>query len=82
MSLMFIILMGKENYFFLWSQAAEGIGATCPDVEQTCCVMSQNGRIGRQTPQHYEVLEGLESGERVVTSGYEAFKDNEVLVLT
>ena len=38
-------------------------------------------RIGRQNPQHYEVLEGLEPGERVVTSGYEAFKDNEVLVL-
>ena len=38
-------------------------------------------RIGRQNPQHYEVLEGLEPGERVVTSGYEAFKDNEVLVM-
>jgi HlyD family secretion protein len=38
-------------------------------------------RIGRQNPQYYEVLEGLEPGERVVTSGYEAFKDNEVLVL-
>jgi len=37
-------------------------------------------RIGRQNPQHYEVLEGLEPGERIVTSGYEAFKDNEVLV--
>ena len=39
----------------------------------------RNIRIGRQNPQHYEVLEGLEPGERVVTSGYEAFKDNEVL---
>ena len=38
-------------------------------------------RIGRQNPQYYEVLEGLEPGERMVTSGYEAFKDNEVLVL-
>ena len=38
-------------------------------------------RIGRQNPQFYEVLEGLEPGERVVTSGYEAFKDNEVLVM-
>jgi HlyD family secretion protein len=38
-------------------------------------------RIGRQNPQYYEVLEGLEPGERIVTSGYEAFKDNEVLVL-
>ena len=41
----------------------------------------RNIRIGRQNPQFYEVLEGLEPGERVVTSGYEAFKDNEVLVL-
>ena len=38
-------------------------------------------RIGRQNPQHYEILEGLDPGERVVTSGYEAFKDNEVLVI-
>ena len=41
----------------------------------------RNIRIGRQNPQHYEVLEGLEPDERVVTSGYEAFKDNEVLVI-
>ena len=41
----------------------------------------RNIRIGRQNPQHYEVLEGLEPGERVVTSGYEAFKDNEILVI-
>ena len=41
----------------------------------------RNIRISRQNPQHYEVLEGLEPGERVVTSGYEAFKDNEVLIL-
>ena len=38
-------------------------------------------RIGRQNPQYYEVLEGLEKGERVIVSGYEGFKDNEVLVL-
>jgi HlyD family secretion protein len=52
-------------------------------------VLSQDGskayrrniRIGRQNPQHYEILEGLEPGERVVTSGYEAFKDNEVLII-
>ena len=41
----------------------------------------RNIRIGRQNPQYYEVLEGLEPGERVVTSGYEAFKDKEVLVI-
>jgi HlyD family secretion protein len=38
-------------------------------------------RIGRQNPQYYEVLEGLEPGERVIVSGYEAYKDNEVLIL-
>ena len=38
-------------------------------------------RVGRQNPHHYEILECLEPGERVVTSGYEAFKDNEILVL-
>ena len=37
--------------------------------------------IARQNPQYYEVADGLEPGERVITSGYEAFKDNEVLVI-
>ena len=36
-------------------------------------------RIGRQNPQYYEVLEGLQKGEQVITSGYEAFKDYEQL---
>jgi HlyD family secretion protein len=51
-------------------------------------VVSQDGsqavkreiRIGRQNPQYYEVLEGLEPGERVIVSGYDNFGDNEVLV--
>lgn len=38
-------------------------------------------RIGRQNPQYYEVLEGLAPGDKVITSGYEAFKDNEVLII-
>ena len=37
-------------------------------------------RIGRQNPQYYEVLEGLEPGEKVITSGYDNFGNNEVLV--
>ena len=37
-------------------------------------------RIGRQNPQYYEVLEGLEPGERVITSGYETYGDSDVLV--
>ena len=37
-------------------------------------------RIGRQNPRYYEVLEGLEPGEKVITSGYDNFGDNEVLI--
>ncbi|MGN1256651.1 MAG: efflux RND transporter periplasmic adaptor subunit [Bacteroidaceae bacterium] len=37
--------------------------------------------IGRQNPQYYEVLDGLEPGERIIVSGYEAYRDSEVLVL-
>ena len=52
-------------------------------------VLSQDGRkayrrsirIGRQNPQYYEVEEGLAPGEQVITSGYEAFREREELVL-
>lgn len=37
-------------------------------------------RIGKQNPQYYEVIEGLQPGEEVVTSGYDLFGDNERLV--
>ena len=38
-------------------------------------------RIGRQNPQYYEVLEGLEPGEEVITSGYDNLGDNDCLIL-
>ena len=38
-------------------------------------------RIGRQNPQFYEVLEGLEPGEKVITSGYDNYGDNDILIL-
>ena len=38
-------------------------------------------RIGRQSDRHYEVLEGLEPGERVITSNYEVFNNAEELIL-
>lgn len=38
-------------------------------------------RVGRQNPQYYEVLEGLMPGEKVITSGYDSFGENEVLIL-
>jgi len=37
-------------------------------------------QLGRQNPTHFEVLGGLEPGERVVTSSYETFGDADRLV--
>ena len=38
-------------------------------------------KLGRKNTENYEVLEGLEPGDRVITSSYENFGNNEVLVL-
>lgn len=38
-------------------------------------------RLGRQNPQYYEVLEGLEPGERVIVNGYEAYGDAKALTI-
>lgn len=38
-------------------------------------------RIGRQNPQYYEVLEGLEPGEKVIVSSYDNFGDKDKLLL-
>lgn len=37
--------------------------------------------LGRKNPNHYEILDGLKSGDKVITSSYEAFGDKEVLQL-
>ena len=37
--------------------------------------------IGRQNPQQYEVLEGLQPGDRILISGYEKFGDAEQVML-
>ena len=38
-------------------------------------------KIGKQNPQYYQVIEGVEPGEKVITSGYEMYGDNERLIL-
>jgi len=30
--------------------------------------------LGRRNPEHVEVIDGLQTGERVIVSGYEAFQ--------
>lgn len=51
-------------------------------------VLNENGseaekrsiRIGKKNPQYYEVLEGLKPGEKVITSSYDLFGDNDRIV--
>jgi len=38
-------------------------------------------RIGRQNPQYYEVLEGLEPGEKVIISSYDNFGEKDELII-
>lgn len=41
----------------------------------------RNIRLGRQNPDSYEVLEGLEPGEKVIVNGYEAYGDASSLTI-
>lgn len=41
----------------------------------------RNIRLGRQNPNFYEVLDGLQTGDVVIISGYENFGDKDELVL-
>jgi HlyD family secretion protein len=40
----------------------------------------RNISVGRKNPKYYEVLEGLQPGEKVIVSGYETFGNNEKLI--
>ncbi len=43
--------------------------------------VKRNIKLGRQNPQVFEVLEGLQPGEQVISSSYDNFGDNDKLVL-
>jgi len=43
--------------------------------------LKRNISIGRKNPKYYEVLSGLQQGEKVIVSGYETFGKNEKLIL-
>lgn len=38
-------------------------------------------KLGRKNPENFEILEGLQPGDKVITSSYENFGNNEVLIL-
>lgn len=37
-------------------------------------------RLGRQNPRYVEIVEGLKDGDWVITSGYDAFRQNDILI--
>lgn len=43
--------------------------------------VKRNIKLGRKNSLHYEILEGLQPGDKVITSSYDNFGDNEILVL-
>ncbi|MDC6366939.1 MULTISPECIES: efflux RND transporter periplasmic adaptor subunit [Flavobacteriaceae] len=43
--------------------------------------IKRNIRLGKQNSRYYEVLEGLEAGEQIITSNYDSFGDAERIVL-
>ena len=62
---------------FFQSTGGQWVYVISPDQSMAT---RKNIRIGRQNPKNYEVLEGLEPGEKVITSSYEMFGENERLV--
>ncbi len=45
------------------------------------CAMKRKITIGKQNPMFYEIVSGLKPGEKIITSGYEIFGDNDKLIL-
>lgn len=63
---------------FYQSTGGQWIFVLSPDGSEA---YRRNIKIGKQNPQYYQVIEGLEPGEKVITSGYEMYGDNERLIL-
>ena len=70
------ILLAKGGFY----QATGGNWVFKLNEDGTTAV-KQELRIGRQNPEFYEVLSGLKPGDKVITSSYDNFGDNEVLEL-
>lgn len=49
--------------------------------QEGTAAVRRNVKLGRQNPKYYEVVEGLEPGDRVILSDYENFGDADKLLL-
>jgi HlyD family secretion protein len=70
------ILVGRGGFY----QSTGGQWIYVVDRRANSAI-KRNIRIGRQNPSFYEVLEGLEDGEEVITSGYDTFGNADKLIL-
>lgn len=50
-------------------------------LDQDNRAVKRNIKLGRKNTEHFEVLEGLQPGDKVITSSYENYGDIEVLLL-
>ncbi len=70
------LLLPKGSFF--QSTGGQWIFVVKPDSDEA---IKRSIRIGKQNSRYYEVLEGLEAGEKVITSNYDNFNEVEKIVL-
>nr|WP_297786396.1 efflux RND transporter periplasmic adaptor subunit [uncultured Allomuricauda sp.] len=70
------LLLPKGGFF--QSTGGQWVFVVGPDGNEA---IKRNVRLGKQNSRYYEVLEGLQPGEQVITSNYDSFGDAERIVL-
>jgi HlyD family secretion protein len=70
------LLLPKGSFF--QSTGGQWIFVVGPNGDEA---IKRTIRIGKQNSRYYEVLEGLQSGEQVITSNYDTFGEAERIVL-
>lgn len=63
---------------FFQSSGGQFVYVVTPDGKSA---IKQPVQLGRQNPKYYEVVGGLEKGQKVITSSYESFKKHERIEL-
>ncbi|MAU14633.1 MAG: efflux transporter periplasmic adaptor subunit [Muricauda sp.] len=70
------LLLPKGGFF--QSTGGQWVFVVNPNGDEA---IRRNVRLGKQNSRYYEVLEGLQAGEQVITSNYDSFGDAERIVL-
>jgi HlyD family secretion protein len=70
------LLLPKGSFF--QSTGGQWIFVVTPGTDEA---IRRNIRVGKQNARYYEVLEGLQAGEEVITSNYDSFGEAERIVL-